>query len=876
MKKKALLLALAAALGLPGAAFADCDASAKFLTTGIYQDVNNGCVAIGQTAKSGPQSTAVGANALATDDNDGQGSVAFGYAAQTSSPSYESGQIALGYFANAFNQGIALGKNSTAIGGIVIGNNSSTNSTTSITIGNGVSSTQEDAITIGAVAGQTGWKGVAIGVGAAALGNSAVSIGASAGNGRAADGAVNIGAAANSNGLYGMALGYGASNQGNNGIAIGPYSYSLANNSVALGANSYAHVGARAGYSAYGVSGVSSSVGEVAIGTMAGELRNITGLAPGFSDTDAVNVVQLKGAIELVNQSISTLSGNAVQFNSDKSIVNLSNTTISGVKAGVGSQDAANVGQVQTVNASLNAFKLGAVQYTDGTQAKVSFGGSGGSLLVNVKAGVASTDAVNVGQLQAVAAQASAGNPLGVNYADATGARLILSGAGGSTIENLKAGAAATDAVNVAQLQAVAAQAATGNPLGIAYSDSGKAAVMFGGASGTTLQNVAAGVMDTDAVNVAQLNEVNTNVSATAAALGGGSLVGAGGFIAPAYTVTGSVYHDVGAAFNAVDSAFTQTAAQLASLDARIGATGNAGQSSDAAIQALTGRVDLLEKSGSGTGSTAGVAVGGSSSQGGNSASIAQGSNGVAVGGQAAAGGQNATAIGGESYAAGPGDTAIGGGAKVNADYSTAVGSSAHVAAVATHSVALGANSEVTQDHAVAVGEGSQATAKNSVALGAGSVADRENTVSVGAAGSERAISNVAAGTSATDAATVGQVDASTQKAIDTAQGYTDKRFTDLQTGIDRFAGAVNDRFQAVDRRVNGTGAMATAMSQMGTASAGASGNGRIAAGVGFQGGERAISVGYATPIGERMHLNFGGAATATQRTVGAGIGVDL
>jgi len=51
-----------------------------------------------------------------------------------------------------------------------------------------------------------------------------------------------------------------------------------------------------------------------------------------------------------------------------------------------------------------------------------------------------------------------------------------------------------------------------------------------------------------------------------------------------------------------------------------------------------------------------------------------------------------------------------------------------------------------------------QAAATNSVAIGQGSVASAPNTVSVGAPGSERRITNVAPGISATDAATVGQL----------------------------------------------------------------------------------------------------------------------
>src|SRR5690606_37246256 len=52
--------------------------------------------------------------------------------------------------------------------------------------------------------------------------------------------------------------------------------------------------------------------------------------------------------------------------------------------------------------------------------------------------------------------------------------------------------------------------------------------------------------------------------------------------------------------------------------------------------------------------------------------------------------------------------------------------------------------------------------AEGSVALGVDSVADRAYTVSVGSAGAERQITNVAAGTEATDAVNLAQLEAVT------------------------------------------------------------------------------------------------------------------
>lgn len=78
--------------------------------------------------------------------------------------------------------------------------------------------------------------------------------------------------------------------------------------------------------------------------------------------------------------------------------------------------------------------------------------------------------------------------------------------------------------------------------------------------------------------------------------------------------------------------------------------------------------------------------------------------------------------------------------------------------ATGTNSVAGGANSVASGNNSLAVGNDSQATAGNSVALGNGSVADRENSVSVGSAGNERQITNVAAGVADTDAVNVSQL----------------------------------------------------------------------------------------------------------------------
>jgi autotransporter adhesin len=76
-----------------------------------------------------------------------------------------------------------------------------------------------------------------------------------------------------------------------------------------------------------------------------------------------------------------------------------------------------------------------------------------------------------------------------------------------------------------------------------------------------------------------------------------------------------------------------------------------------------------------------------------------------------------------------------------------------------TDSIAIGGNAAASANGAIAIGRGAYATASNAVAIGVNSVASGANTFAVGSSLSTRRIVNVADGTVATDAATVGQMD---------------------------------------------------------------------------------------------------------------------
>ncbi|HYG05915.1 MAG TPA: YadA-like family protein [Stenotrophomonas sp.] len=197
----------------------------------------------------------------------------------------------------------------------------------------------------------------------------------------------------------------------------------------------------------------------------------------------------------------------------------------------------------------------------------------------------------------------------------------------------------------------------------------------------------------------------------------------------------------------------------------------------------------------------------------------------------------------------------LGEGARAATADAVAVGRQA--AADGAGSTALGADSRV------------DAGAASAVALGQGSVADRANTVSVGRAGRERQVTNVAAGTQDTDAVNKAQLD----NGVARANAYTDQRYAGMADTLKSYQGEVDDRFRRQDRRIDQQGAMNAAMLNMATSAAGIRTQNRVGVGVGFQGGESALSVGYQRAISERATVTLGGAFGRSASAVGFGAG---
>ncbi|HFF6230394.1 TPA: YadA-like family protein [Stenotrophomonas maltophilia] len=656
-------------------------------------------------------------------------------------------------------------------------------------------------------------------------------------------------------------------------------------NSVALGYRSAALRGAQASYSAYGLTAPQVSAGEVSVGTAGGGERQITNVAAGSVNTDAVNVAQLKGAISLING----VADAAVTYDLDAGGnpnyrrvtlgAGTGTTTIGNLAGGAvttGSLEAVNGGQLAATNAAIASFFGGRAAFDPASGAftaplfEISTISTGGAIakglyenatdafaavdgsLVNLNTQI--TDIRNGGTrylrvnstgTEALAtgadsiavgtnARATAANSIAVGAGSlADRANSVSIGAAGAErqVTNMAAGTAATDAVNLGQLQASEQGA-------LRYDLNGDGSVNYASATlgqsgtATTLRNLGPGQVSatsSEAINGAQLFAAN---QAVATHLGGGAAVNASGVLtAPTYsinnvaangTITKGNYNDVGTAFDAVSNSLANVADQTGEIDKLavkydVDGSGNvlnsvtltgtgtgavkitnvaAGSILAGSSDAITG--DQLFS----THSTIANYFGGTTAYNGTTNvwtapkfSISS----IATDGTFTSGDYNNvtaafTAVDGSLKVLNQRITNGGGGSAylaVNSTAAAATAAGAEAVAVGPQASAAGANS-------VAVGNGASASAGNSVALGAGSVAsvgaqsgytgaygqtgasNSAGEVSVGSTGSERKITHVADGSDTYDATNVGQLKNGVNYAIDESKKYTDQKIQNI------------------------------------------------------------------------------------------------
>ena len=381
-------------------------------------------MAIGEKASaSATLAIALGANAKATgaysytagfnSESGGEAAIAVGKSASASGKSAVA--VGNGTVATA-GDAVAIGTSSQATGGdaIALGKSANASNGDSIAIGQDTVSDKINSVALGKSSQATGGSATALGPQAKASNSAAVAIGLNSEANQSAT--VAIGQSSEASGLQAIAVGYKSVASGENAAAYGNTAKAVGKNSLALGANtqatveggvalgsgSIANTVASTGYNPNtgrsntfgGLSGnaLTSTWAAVSIGDGT-NTRQLTGLAAGINNTDAVNVAQLKsmnlaftadgstkGDVNLTNSALNvvgdstyiTTKGNnqTLTISGKKQTITVTDGTAS---ASAGMADANNVAQAinqanaaQTISYKANGGTANTVKVSDG------------------------------------------------------------------------------------------------------------------------------------------------------------------------------------------------------------------------------------------------------------------------------------------------------------------------------------------------------------------------------------------------------------------------------------------------------------------------------------------------------------------------------
>lgn len=459
----------------------------------------------------------------------------------------------------------------------------------------------------------------------------------------------------------------------------------------------------------------------------------ISNVAAGVAATDAVNVGQLEGAVETSRTKYySVNSAGGSNFNNDGA---------TGTDAIAAGKDAEAEGE-EAIAMGLGASAAGDQAIALGARSQALGLGS-----LAIGAGAVSTHANSIalgaGSATTVGAQANYQGAF-VGSSSSTGELNV----GGRQITGVAAGAAATDAVNVSQLQGgVASAVAQAND----YTDT-------------------------------QIGNVNTRIDVLDGRVG---------------VIEGDII-DIRGDITDIQGDIVAIQGDITDLDDRVSGV-------EGAVVQVDGRLNALESGASGPFRV---------SQGETYVAPATtGQNASAGGNGAAASGNNSVALGNQSTASGSGSTAVGQGSTASAANSTAIGQG---------STASHANS-------VALGAGSATTVGAQTNYNAAYVGTSTSTGEVNVGG--RTISGLAPGMAGTDAVNLNQLRAGVTQAVGSANQYTDARISEVQGDM-----------WAIDRGYRG--ATASAMAMSGIPQAYMPGKSMLAVGFGGYQSEYGMAVG--------------------------------
>ena len=621
----------------------------KALAAGVNASAKtNNSIAIGTNA-SVESGTATSASGTTT----GVGSVAVG----ADSSAKGTNAAAFGQKSEAFGQNsLAAGQDSHATGksSVAIGDGAKASEGQATAVGVGTNASAGGASAYGYLTQASGYLSTAIGNQANAKGAHSVAISKAV---AAEENTIAIGNNATANSIGSVSIGRNASATGQNSVVVGTSNTSSANNAVVVGTSSQA---TKENTIAIGNKAVAYNTGNIVLGTNSGKIN------------DANNIANVGADSILIGANAGTDSyGNAHQvavgFNTGRYVSGTGNVAI-GDNAGSGtSADRLTASNTVALGTSAKASKNDAVAIGNNTTAVVQGAVAlGNKSVASTAAGVTGADPLNAVTAKNNATWTSTAAAVSVGDTANNITRQIV---------GVAAGKEDTDAVNVAQLKAVASKI-TSSAATHYYSVNGSGPTDGNynndGATGT--HALAAGVGALAAGEHAVAVGSDTNASAN-------------GAIAIGNTATAQ----------GLDAMAIGKASSADAKDAT--AVGNTAVAKKEGATAIGTNAQAPEKYATAVG-TGSKALSGASSAFGNDAN-AGGWAAVAVGRGSAAAGASAVAVGEDASAAGKSAVAVGAKSNASNDGATAVGY----------------NTQAT-NASTALGDGSQATGLNATALG--------------------------------------------------------------------------------------------------------------------------------------------------------------
>ena len=456
-----------------------------------------GSFALGYSAQSkGDQSIAIGAAEPITVPGSGNEPSA-AYNGNTNTVTEGARSLAFGTKARttaAATDSMAFGSNAKtkAANAVAMGNSSRATGTDSFAFGNTASAAGANAIAMGRTAQASKVNAIALGGQAKALEANALAIGSTAEASKA--GTMAIGSAAKATSSNATAIGNGAEVTGENSMALGSGAKISSNNSIALGAGTEFNDPLVNTYAAFTNEMNPAEAGVVAVGNTSTP-RRIVNVAGGQNDNDAATIKQLRYVNNNLAMTIAgpTYTGYEANGSTYKAPdFNIKNSTYHTVKEAVEA-------------AQTNFFSA------KGTSADANYDNKGATGTNATAAGVRASAAGNFGTALGADATATSekGTALGYNAKVTEDDGVAL---GSNSVANTAAGVAGYD-VSVADNRANRYTDLTGS---VATSTLGAVSVGQSTSVGTEtrqITNLAAGKKDTDAVNVAQLRNVNLKIA---------------------------------------------------------------------------------------------------------------------------------------------------------------------------------------------------------------------------------------------------------------------------------------------------------------------------------------------------------------------------